>query len=99
MPAKEARQASRQISLRRLETQIMEAQADSVTDVALTKIDSLTTATGNAMAQITRVTQLQRQLEMMAPDAAARLAFIADDHALGCAELLAELRRDLRRIR
>ena len=97
--ARDARRSSREISRGHLGTQIRTSQVDNATDVTLAKIENLTMATGNAMQQITRVSQAQRQLEMMAPDAAGRLAFIADDHMLGCAELLSDLRRNLRRIR
>jgi IS30 family transposase len=97
--ARDARRFGREISRGRLGTQIRTSQVDNATDVTLAKVENLTMATGNAMQQITRVAQAQRQLEMIAPDAAGRLAFIADDHMLGCAELLSDLRRDLRRIR
>ena len=97
--ARDARRFGREISRGRLDTQIRTSQIDNATDVTLAKVENLTMATGNAMQQITRVAQAQRQLEMMTPDAAGRLAFIADDHMLGCAELLSELRRDMRRIR
>ena len=96
---RDARRSSREISRGRLGTQIQTSQVDNATDVTLAKIENLTMATGNVMQQITRVSQAQRQLEMMAPDAAGRLAFIADDHMLGCAELLSDLRRNLRQIR
>ena len=97
--ARDARRFGREISRGRLGTQIRTSQVDNATDVTLAKVENLTMATGNAMQQITRVSQAQRQLEMIAPDAAQRLAFIADDHMLGCAELLSDLRRDLHRIR
>lgn len=94
-----SRRASRQISQGRLGTQVRAAAVDNTTDVALVKVENLTLATGNAMQQVTRVAQAQRQLEAIAPEAAGRLAYLADDHMLGCAELLADLRRDLRRVR
>lgn len=97
--SRDARRASREISRGRLGTQIRTAAVDNITDVALAKVENATMATGNAMQQVTRVAQAQRQLEQMAPEAAGRLAFLADDHMLGCAELLADLRRDLRRVR
>jgi hypothetical protein len=95
----DARRASRQLSRSRLGAQIRTGEVGSVTDVALAKVDNLTMATGNAMQQVTRVATAQRQLEQLAPEAAGRLAFLADDHMLGCAELLGDLRRDLRRVR
>ena len=97
--ARDARRSGREISRDRLGTQIRTSRVDNTTDVTLAKIENLTMATGNAMQQITRVSQAQRQLEMIAPDTAQRFALIADDHMLGCAELLSDLRRDLRRIR
>lgn len=97
--SRDARRASREISRGRLGTQITTSQVDNATDVALAKVENLTMATGNAMQQVTRVAQAQRQLEQTTPEAAGRLAFLADDHMLGCAELLADLRRNLRRVR
>jgi hypothetical protein len=96
---RDARRASREISRGQLGTQIATSQVNDTTDVTVAKVDNLTMATGNAMQQVTRVAQAQRQLEQMAPEAAGRLAFLADDHVLGCAELLADLRRNLRRVR
>lgn len=97
--ARESRRTSREISRGRLGTQIRIAAADNSTDVAVAKIEDLTMATGNAMQQVTRVAQAQRQLEQIAPEASGRLAFLADDHMLGCSELLGDLRRELRRVR
>ena len=96
---RDARRASRAISRDRLGAQVRTSAVDSATDVALAKVDNLTMATGSAMQSVTRVAQAQRQLEQLAPEAAGRLAFLADDHMLGCAELLSDLRRDLRRCR
>jgi hypothetical protein len=92
-----ARQASRAISRHQLSAQVRSAAVDADTDVTLAKVDNLTMATGSAMQSVVRVAQAQRQLEQLAPEAAGRLAFLADDHMLGCAEILADLRRDLRR--
>ena len=97
--SRESRRASREISRGRVGTQIRMSAVDNATDVALSKVENLTMATGSAMQQVTRVAQAQRQLEQIAPEAAGRLAFLADDHMLGCSELLADLRRDLRRVR
>lgn len=97
--SRDARRASQMISRGRLGTQVTTSQVDNATDIALAKVENLTMATGSAMQQVTRVAQAQRQLEQMTPEAAGRLAFLADDHMLGCAELLADLRRDLRRVR
>ena len=97
--SRDARRYGREISRGRLGTLIRTNQVDNVTDVALAKVDNLTMATANAMQQATRVTQAQRHLEQLTPEAAGRLAFLAEDHVLGCAELLADLRREMRRIR
>jgi hypothetical protein len=97
--SRDSRRASREIARGRIGSQIATARTDNATDVAMAKIDNLSLATGNAMQQVTRVAQAQRQLELMVPEAAGRLAFLADDHALGCAEVLGDLRRDMRRIR
>jgi uncharacterized protein (DUF2384 family) len=97
--SRDARRAGREISRGRLGTQVRLAAVDDVTDLALGKVESLTMATGSAMQSVARVAMAQRQLEQMAPEASGRLAFLADDHLLGCAELLGDLRRDMRRIR
>ena len=99
LSSRDARRASRQIMRGQISTQVRTAAVDNTTDVTLAKLENLTMATGNSMQQVTRVAQAQRQLEQLAPEAAGRLAFLADDHMLGCAELLADLRRDLRRCR
>jgi len=70
---------------------------DADTDVAQAKIDDLTMATGTAMSSVVRVAQAQRHLEQLAPEAAGRLAYLADDHLLAMSEVLADLRRDMRR--
>lgn len=95
----DARRASRVITRGRLDMQIRTAAIDNVTDISQAKVDNLTMATANAMQQVTRVAQAQRQLEQLAPEVTGRLAFLADDHVLGCAELLSDLRRDFRRVR
>ena len=97
--SRDARRYGREISRGRLGTLIRTSQVDNATDVTLAKVDNLTMATANAMQQVSRVTQAQRHLEQLTPEAAGRLAFLAEDHVLGCAELLADLRREMRRIR
>ena len=97
--SRQARRYGREISRGRLGALIRTGQVDNTTDITLAKIDNLTMATGNAMQQVSRVTQAQRHLEQLTPEAAGRLAFLAEDHMLGCAELLSDLRRELRRIR
>jgi predicted RecB family endonuclease len=97
--SRDARRAGRAITHGRLGTQITASRVDNITDVTLAKVENLAMATGNAMQQVIRVAQAQRQLEQMTPEAAGRLALLADDHMLGCADLLADLRRDLRRVK
>jgi hypothetical protein len=97
--SREARQASRAISQSRARAQVRIAEADNSTDVTMAKIEDLTMATGSAMQQVVRVTKAQRELEQLAPEASARLNYLVDDHMLGCAELLSDLRRELRRNR
>ena len=95
--SRSARRSGRAISRHHMVAQIRVAAADADTDAALAKIENVTMATGTAMSSIVRVAQTQRHLEQLAPEAAGRLAFVADDHMLGMAELLADLRRELRR--
>lgn len=97
--SREARQASRAINRGRLGTQVRLAAVDDATDVALGKAENLTMATGSTMQLVARVAMAQRQLEQLAPESSGRLAFLADDHLWGCAEVLGDLRRDMRRIR
>jgi hypothetical protein len=80
-----------------IETDVALAKVDIETDVALAKEDAVTTATGAAMGSVVRVAQLQRQLEQIAPEAAGRLAFLADDHMLSMGDIMQDLRRELRR--
>jgi outer membrane scaffolding protein for murein synthesis (MipA/OmpV family) len=92
-----ARRAGRAISRNRAGALVRVSGTDADTDVAQAKIDNLTMATGTAMSSVVRVAQAQRHLEQLAPEASARLAFLADDHMLGMGEVLAELRHDLSR--
>jgi len=96
---REGRQASRAISRSKARTYVRIAEADDSTDVTLAKVENLTMATGSVMQQVVRVTKAQRELEQLAPEASARLNYLADDHMLGCSELLADLRRELHRNR
>jgi hypothetical protein len=97
MLEKESRRASRVISRHRAGGQIRIGQVDTETDVAIAKVDAVTTATGYAMTAVVRVAQAQRQLEQLAPEASARLNFLADDHMLSMTDVMADLRRELRR--
>jgi CO/xanthine dehydrogenase FAD-binding subunit len=92
-----ARRASRAITSRQLAAQVRLAGVDADTDVAIGKIENLTMATGVAASAVVRVARAQRYLEQLAPEASERLAFLADDHMIGCADMLADLPCSLRR--
>lgn len=92
-----ARRAGEAISARHFEAAVRVSAADASTDIALAKVENVTTATGTAMSAVVRIAQAQRSLEQLAPEASGRLAHLADDHLLGMSELLADLRYNLRR--
>jgi len=94
---RDARRAGRAISRYQVNGQVKVARLDTEADVTAAKGDIYTAATGNAMASVVRVAQGQRALEQLAPEASGRLALLADDHALTMAEILGDLRRELRR--
>ncbi len=93
----DVRRAGRAISRYQAGAQVRLADVDTETDVALGKIDATTATTAQAMAAVIRVAQLHKNLELLAPEAAGRLAYLAEDHMLGMGETVAELRRQLRR--
>lgn len=93
----DTRRAGRVISRHQVHGQVRSAQADVDTDVAIAKGDSFTAATGSAMGNVVRVAQAQRHMEQLVPEVSGRLAMLADDHVLAMADILADLRRDLRR--
>lgn len=93
----DARRAGRTISRYQTGGQVRLARVDTDTDVAIGKGEALTAVTGSAMGCIVRVAKLQQQLETVAPEASGRLSFLADDHALGMAEVIADHRHQLRR--
>ena len=97
--SRDARRAGRAITRGRARTQVRVSETDDVTDVAITKVENLTMATGSAMTSVVRIAKAQQELEVLSPQASARLNFLADSHMLGCSELLDDLRRDMRRIR
>ena len=94
---RDARRAGRAMSRNHAGALVRISGTDADADVAQGKIDNLTMTTGSAMSAVVRVAQAQRHLEQLAPEAAARLAYLADDHMLGMGEVLADLRRDMRR--
>ncbi len=97
--SREVRNTVRAVNRLKSRAAVRIAEVDASTDVTLAKVDNLTMATGTAMQQVVRVARVQRELEQLAPEASGRINFLADDHLLGCAELMAELRRELRRNR
>lgn len=94
---REVRQAGRAISRYASGAQVRTAKIDIDTDIALAKVDALTAATGSAMGSVVRVAQAQRHLEQLAPEAAGRLNYLADDHMPSMADTVTDLRPDLRR--
>jgi hypothetical protein len=94
---RDARRAGRAINRYQSGGQVRVAQVDVETDVALAKVEAITHTTGQAMGAVVRVAQAQRHLEQLAPEAAGRLNFLADDHMLSMSDVMADLRRDLRR--
>lgn len=89
--------AGRAVSRRQADNQVRLSGVDGETDLAIEKITSITDATGQAMGAVVRVAQVQKQLEQLAPEASGRLAMLADDHALTLVDVMADLRRQLRR--
>lgn len=97
LTVRDGRRTSRAISRHQAGALMRVSGTDADTDVALAKMDNLTLATGSAMSAVARVAQAQRHLELIAPEASARLAYLADDHLLSVGEVLADLRHDLHR--
>jgi hypothetical protein len=93
----DARRASRAISRHQAGAQVRTTRVDADTDVTMAKIDATTAATGQGMAAVTKVAQLQAQLELMAPAVSGRLTYLADQHMFAVGESLSDLQRDLRR--
>lgn len=95
---RDARRAGRALSQSSVAGIVRRHEVDVETDVALTKTDSVTAVTVGMLADVARVAQVQQQLELMAPQASARLNMIADNHALDLMEQSAEHRRALRQL-
>jgi hypothetical protein len=93
---RDSRHAGRAINHSRAATHVRMSRINDENDVAIEKIEALTSTTGYAMSAVTRVAQLQRQLETLAPDASGRLALLADSHVLAVGDSLQDLRRSLR---
>ena len=97
LPTRDTRRVGRVVRRNLAGALIRASGTDADTDVAQAKVDNLTMATGSAMSSVVRVAQAQRHLEQLAPEAAGRLACLADDHMLAMSEVLAKLRRDMHR--
>ena len=95
--ARDMRAANRAVSRFSAQAVMRVSGFDSEIDVGLAKIEALTHATGAAMTAVSRVSAAQRNLEMLAPDASGRLAYLADDHLMSVASVLEGLRNSARR--
>lgn len=93
---RDARRAGRSVSKYQAGGLVRTTTVDVDTDVALAKVDALTAATGQAMGAVVRIAQAQKHLELLAPEAFGRSAFLADDHLLAISGTLTDLRRSLR---
>lgn len=95
---RDLRRAGRAISKYKATGEVSIAAVDTTADVTMAKIDSVTACTGQAMGAVTRVAQAQTQLELLTPTASPHLAFLALEHAHGMSEILADHRREIRRL-
>jgi hypothetical protein len=93
-----SRQTARAVSRYQSAGQLRVAQVDVETDVTLAKSASQTYVSMAMLGALCRVAQCQRSLELLTPEAAPRMALIADDHAIGLMELNADHRRRLQRL-
>ena len=94
---RDVRRGARTISKYQVAGQVRMSAVDTETDVTVGKMDVLTEVTGYAMGRVVRVAQAQTHLEQLAPQASARLNFLADDHMLAMSDVMADFRRDIRR--
>jgi hypothetical protein len=95
---RDAKQIRRAQNRREVERDGRFGRTDLETDVAISKVQNATMATGVGMQAVVTVATAQQSLEQMAPAASGRLAMIADMHALDIVDTLADLRCRLRRI-
>lgn len=107
--ARDQRQASRSLERTRMQNELSLERArlrnelslsdvDNAVDLSMTKTDAVTTATGAGMTAIARVAQAQTQLELMSPQASARLNMLADAHSMVVLDQLVDLSRKVRRL-
>src|SRR5690349_3138577 len=88
VPARQSRRAGRVLDDLGIEGLVRQTAIDIQTDVALAKLDALTSVTGSGMAAVTRVAQAQVAMEQLNPQASGRLNLIADWHAMAVVEEL-----------
>lgn len=93
----DVRRTGRAISRLQSRSQVRLSSIEAQVEESITKADGYTAASGSASADVVRLAQLQKQLELVAPEASGRLALIAEDHAFAMVDILGDLRRDLRR--
>lgn len=93
----DARRSGRAISRMQAGSSVRLSRVDVEVEETIAKEDGYTDAAGSASADVIRLAQLHKQLELTAPEASGRLALIADVHALTMVDLLGDLRRNMRR--
>lgn len=95
--SRDARRASRSISRSEARRAVRSAEIAQEAQIVVEKQDAMSFAVGSAMAKVTQVAQAQAQLELLAPQASARLNYIAETHALTLGAMVSDLAHDLRR--
>jgi hypothetical protein len=95
---RDARRLDRSLIGHQVGREIRQSRSDVEVDVAISKIQGLTMATGAGMQSIVQVATAQQSMEQMAPSASGRLAMLADMHALDVADTLQDVRHRMRRI-
>lgn len=78
-------------------TDLRRAAVESTVDLAIAKINGYTSASAAASNSICRVARAQTNLELLCPEAAGRLNFLSEVHAMAMGELLSDLVHQLRR--
>jgi hypothetical protein len=95
---RESRLAAREIARDSFDLQVRQSRIANETEATIAKGQSITAFTASAMTDVARIGQLQHQVELLAPDTSARLAFLADSHAFAETELLMDHQRRIRRL-
>lgn len=96
--SRDDRRVSRSMERSRMRNDLSISDVDNAVDLSMAKTDAVTTATGAGMTAIARVAQAQVQLELMSPQAAARLNMLADAHSMVVLDHLVDLSRKVRRL-